>query len=83
MEINSVLTLICLSNLDKYLGSVMLLVVPSQSDGWADMKISAIVLLALTKPTLSFLPEVIVPDCHCEDIQVGLVLHCTNLHSTR
>ena len=47
------------------------------------MRISAIVLLALTKPLLSFLPEVIVPDCHCEDLQIGLVLHCTNLHSTR
>ena len=46
-------------------------------------RISAIVLLALTEPLLSFLPEVIIPDCHCEDLEGGVVLHCTNLHSTR
>ena len=74
-----------LSNLDKYLWSLMLFAVVSlaQSSHRTEMRISAIVWLALTNPLLSFLPEVIVPDCHYENLQNGLIVYCTNLHSTR
>ena len=43
----------------------------------------ALTLAMVLTPLSGFLPEVIVPDCHCDYLQDGIILSCTNLHSTR